>query len=214
MRKTCLTNGCRAGNRSRLLLRRIAIALTAAVTFCASPVVAQPYPNKPIRFLLPQAPGGIADITCRLVAQKMTESLGQQVVIENRPSAGAVVAAEMVAKAEPDGYTLLQTGSGTASAQSLFKSLPYDLLADFAQVSTMAFFDFVVLVSVDSNFRSVADVIAFAKRNPGKLNIGTINIGSGQYGRAGNLLPARVLAAFVVPSLHARGANTRGIGYE
>jgi tripartite-type tricarboxylate transporter receptor subunit TctC len=111
------------------------LAITAATIFCASAWAAEQFPTKPIRFVLPQAPGGIADVICRMVAQKMSESLGQQVLIDNRPSAGAVVAAEMVAKSEPDGYTLMQTGSGTASAQTLFKKLPYSLLDDFSPVS-------------------------------------------------------------------------------
>ncbi len=157
------------------------LAITAAIVFCASAWPAEQFPTKPIRFVLPQAPGGIADVTCRMVAQKMSESLGQQVLIDNRPSAGAVVAAEMVAKSEADGYTLMQTGSGTASAQTLFKKLPYSLLDDFSPVSILTYFDFVVLVSVDSKFNSITDVIAHAKHNPGKLNIGTINIGSGQF---------------------------------
>jgi len=111
------------------------LAAAALVAICGA-AAAQTYPVKPIRFILQHAPGGFGDITARLVAQKMSASMGQQVIIDNRPSSGAIIAANMVAKAEPDGYTLLLTGSGTAASASLFKSLPYDVLKDFEQVST------------------------------------------------------------------------------
>ncbi len=161
---------------SRALVNAAALSLIA---LCAT-AQAQTFPSKPIRFMLPQAPGGVADITARLVAQKMSESLGQQVIVDNRPSAGAIVAAEAAAKSLPDGYTLFLTGSGTAAAVSLMKSLPYNLLRDFAQVSTMGYFDLVLLTSMDAKYKSVADVIAYAKSNPGKLTVGSINIGSTQ----------------------------------
>ncbi|MEK7834665.1 MAG: tripartite tricarboxylate transporter substrate binding protein [Pseudomonadota bacterium] len=155
------------------------LAAAALAAVCGA-TAAQTYPMKPIRFVLQHAPGGFGDITARLVAQKMSASMGQQVIIDNRPSSGAIVAANMVAKAEPDGYTLLLTGSGTAASASLFKSLPYDVLKDFEQVSTMGFAELVLVTAPDSKFRSVADVLAFARQNPGKLNIGSNNIGSTQ----------------------------------
>ena len=155
----------------------------AAIALCTfgGGVLAQAYPAKPIRFLVPYAPGGVGDITARLVAQRMSENIGQQVVIENRPSAGLIVATEAAARAEPDGYTIVLTGNGTALSVSLFKSLPYDVVNDFVHVSTIGFFDLALLAAADSKFNSVADVLAFAKSNPGKLNIGTINIGSTQH---------------------------------
>jgi tripartite-type tricarboxylate transporter receptor subunit TctC len=125
-------------------------------------------------------PGGVADLTCRVVAQKLSAQLGQQVLIENRPSAGGIVAADAVAKAAPDGYTLLLMSNGNAVSASLFKSLPYDTVADFVSVSTLGFFDIAVITKSDSKFNSVKDLIAYAKANPGKLNIGTINVGSTQ----------------------------------
>jgi tripartite-type tricarboxylate transporter receptor subunit TctC len=155
--------------------------LSALAVAGAWPAFAQTYPAKPIRFVLQHAPGGYGDITARTVARKMGDSMGQQVVVDNRPSAGAIVAANMVAKAEADGYTLLLTGSGTAASASLFKSLPYDVLKDFAQVSTMGFTEIVVLAGPDAKFNSLADVLAFARQNPGKLNIGCNNIGSTQH---------------------------------
>jgi tripartite-type tricarboxylate transporter receptor subunit TctC len=159
------------------------VALLAAVcAFCAGlPVAAQQYPVKPIRFVVGYAPGGAADITARMVAQKLSTALGQQVVVDNRPSAGGIVAAEMVAKADPDGYTLLHLNQGNAVSAVLFKSLPYDTLKDFSTVSAMGFFDILVLAGKGSSINSVRDIIAMAKSNPDKLNIGTVAVGSGQH---------------------------------
>jgi tripartite-type tricarboxylate transporter receptor subunit TctC len=151
------------------------------VVFCASNAAAQSYPAKPIRFLVPYAPGGVGDITARLVAQKMSENMGQQVIVENRPSAGLVVATEMAAKADPDGYTIALIGNGATISASLFKSLPFDLVSSFTHISTIGFFDVALLAAAESRFKTVADVLAYARANPGKLNIGTINIGSTQH---------------------------------
>jgi tripartite-type tricarboxylate transporter receptor subunit TctC len=161
--------------------RNIALGLAAvAASLVSSLGAAQNFPVKPIRYLLPQAPGGVADITARLVAQKMSENLGQQVIIDNRPSAGAILAGQAVLSSPPDGYTMFLTGSGTAASVSLMKSLPYNLLRDFTQVATMGFFDLVFVTGPNSKLNTVADVIAFAKANPNKLSIGSINIGSTQ----------------------------------
>ena len=154
-----------------------AIALAAAATIAT----AQPYPTKPIRFLVPFGPGGVGDITARVVAQRMGASLGQQVIIDNRPGAGGIVASEIVAKAAPDGYTLLLLNNAHAVSMSLFKSLPYDTLRDFAPVSSIASFSIVLLASADSPIKSVKDLLASAKANPGKLNFGTIQIGATQH---------------------------------
>ena len=163
----------------RVLTFRTLVAVSLAAL--ASAASAQAYPAKPIRFLVPYAPGGVGDITARIVAQKMSDNMGQQVVIENRPSAGLIVATEAAAKAEPDGYTIVLTGNGSALSVSLFKALPYDLVNDFVHVSTIGFFDLALLVGAESKFNSVADVLAYAKDNPGTLNIGTISVGSTQH---------------------------------
>ena len=141
---------------------------------------AQTFPNKPIKIVVPFGAGGVADLTARTVAQKLSESMGQPVVIDNKPGAGGVAAGDLVAKAEPDGYTLLLMSNATAVSASLFKSLPFDTLHDFSPVSTLGFFDIAVLVPADSKFKSLGELIAFAKANPGKLNLGSINIGSTQ----------------------------------
>jgi tripartite-type tricarboxylate transporter receptor subunit TctC len=141
---------------------------------------AQAFPSKPLRIVVPFAAGGAGDLTARIVAAELSQSLGQPVTIENRPGAGGVVAAETVARAEPDGHTLFLMSNGTAVTASLFKSLPYDTVKDLAPVSTLGTFDLAVLVPADSPFKTLSELVAFAKANPNKLNIGSINIGSTQ----------------------------------
>jgi len=162
----------------RPLPQLAALFILAAVSTTAS---AQSYPTKPIRFLVPFGPGGVGDITARVVAQKIGASLGQQIVVDNRPGAGGIVASELVAKAAPDGYTVLLLNNAHAVSMSLFKSLPYNTLRDFAPVSSISTFSIVLLVNTDSPIRSVKDLIASAKASPGKLNAGTIQIGATQH---------------------------------
>ena len=174
-------------------------ALAAMMLCAADPASAQTYPTKPVRVIVGFGPGGVADLTCRVVAQKLSVQLGQQVLIENRPSAGGIVAADAVAKAAPDGYTLLLMSNGNAVSASLFKSLPYDTVADFACVSTLGFFDVAVVTKADSKFNSVKDILAYAKANPGKLNIGTINVGSTQHLSAELFKSMAGIDAVIVP---------------
>lgn len=162
-----------------MTFRRLACSLLASMTF-ASLAVAQTFPTKPIKIVVPFGAGGVADLTARTVAQKLGESLGQPVVIENKPGAGGVVAGDAVAKAEPDGHTLLLMSNGTAVSAGLFKSLPFDTVRDFAPVSTLGFFDIAIITPADSKFKTLGELLAFAKANPGKLNLGSINIGSTQ----------------------------------
>ncbi len=164
---------------NRRLLSRLAVTLLAAVTVWPA-VQAQTFPSKPIRIVVPFGAGGVADLTARTVAGRLAEQLGQSVVIENKPGAGGVVAADTVLKAEPDGHTLLLMSNGTAVSAGLFKSLPFDTLKDFAPISTLGYFDIAILAPADSRFKSLAELLAFARSNPGKLNIGSINIGSTQ----------------------------------
>jgi tripartite-type tricarboxylate transporter receptor subunit TctC len=154
--------------------------LAGALAAAASAAGAQNYPVRPVKILVPFAAGGVADITARVLAQKMSENIGSQVLVENRPSAGGILASEAVAKAEPDGYTLLFITNGNAVSVSLFKSLPYDTVKDFAPVSTVGFFDLVLVVDSASKIGSVREMIALAKADPNKFNIGTINPGSTQ----------------------------------
>lgn len=160
---------------------------------------AQTFPAKPLRIVVPFGAGGVADLTARTVAQKMSEGLGQSVVIDNRPGAGGIVAAEIVAKAEPDGYTLLLMSNANAVSAGLFKSLPFDPVKDFTPVSLMGTFDLAVVTSSESRFKTWSELLAWAKANPGKLNIGSINIGSTQHLTAELFKSAAGIDAQVVP---------------
>lgn len=155
-------------------------AAAALAVVCGAAAAAQEYPSKPIRFLLPFAPGGIGDLTARVVAQKLGENMGQNVVVDNRPGAGMILSATAALQSAADGYTMILAGNGTAISATLFKSLPYNILKDFTQVSTLASFDLVLVTTPKSKLKSVADLIATAKQNPGKLNFGTVIVGSTQ----------------------------------
>jgi tripartite-type tricarboxylate transporter receptor subunit TctC len=160
---------------------------------------AQTFPAKGLKIVVPNAAGGAADITARAVGQKLAEALGQSVVIENKPSAGGVVAGEQVARADADGHTLLLVSSGTAVSQALFKSLPFDTLRDFAPVSKLASFDLVIAVSATGRFKTLAELLAYGQANPGKLNIGTPNVGTTQNLAAELFKSTAGLEAQVVP---------------
>src|SRR5262249_9011064 len=144
-------------------------------------VHAQAYPTKPIRLVVPFGPGGVADITARTVTPEVSKGLGQQFVIENKPSAGGAVAGQDVAHSAPDGYTLLLVNNGTAVSKALFKSLPYDPEHDFEMISTVGFFPLVIMTDTKSPIKSIQDVVSEFKKNPGKYNVGTIGIGSTQH---------------------------------
>lgn len=158
--------------------RRAAVALVAATL--ASAGWAQGFPSKPLKIIVPFGAGGVADLTARTVGQKLSQTLGQPVVIENKPGAGGIGASDTVAKSAPDGHTLLLMSNASAVTATLFKSLPYDTVRDFTPVSTLGFFDIAVVTAADSKFKTMGDLLAYAKANPGKLNIGSINIGSTQ----------------------------------
>ncbi|MBX9959271.1 MAG: tripartite tricarboxylate transporter substrate binding protein [Burkholderiaceae bacterium] len=161
------------------LQRRDLLALFGAA--CTSAVWAQSaFPSKALRIVVPFGAGGVADLTARTVGQKLSQTLGQPVVIENKPGAGGVGAADTVAKAAPDGHTLLLMSNASAVTATLFNKLPYDTVKDFTPVSTLGFFDIAVVTAAESKFKTLADVLAYAKAHPGQLNVGSINIGSTQ----------------------------------
>lgn len=160
--------------------QKIAHILLALITALALPIQAQPLSSRAIKIIVPFGPGGVADLTARTVAQKMSDNMGQAVVIENKPGAGGIVAGDTVAKAEADGHTLLLMSNGTAVSAGLFRSLPFDTVKDFAPISSLGFFDIAIVVPQSSPHKTLADFMAFARANPGKLNIGSINVGSTQ----------------------------------
>jgi tripartite-type tricarboxylate transporter receptor subunit TctC len=138
------------------------------------------YPSKSVRIVLPFAAGGVADITARIVAEKLGDRLGQRFYVENQPGAGGIAAARTVISSPPDGHTLALLSNGTAVSVSLFNKLPFDPLKDFEPISSLGFFDFVLVTGAGSEFKTLGDFIAAAKKTPGKLNVGTINVGSTQ----------------------------------
>lgn len=178
----------------------LVLSMGLAAGLLTSPLNAQTaFPSKPLKIVVPNAAGGAADITARTVGQKLGEALGQSVVIDNRPSAGGIVAGEMVARSEPDGHTLLLISSGTAVSASLFKNLPFDTLRDFTPVSKLASFDLVIAVAEGSRFRSFGELLAYGRANPGKLNIGTPQVGTTQHLAAELFLSTAGLQAQIVP---------------
>jgi tripartite-type tricarboxylate transporter receptor subunit TctC len=157
------------------------LAALSLAAIAVTPAAAQSnYPNRPIQLVVPYGPGGVADVGMRIMAEKLSIRLKQNVVVENRPGAGGIVAAKAVATAAPDGYNVLMTGNNNAIAVALFKSLPYDILKDFKATSTISFFDLLITVKEGSPLKNLPDVVKAAKANPDKLNIGTINPGSTQ----------------------------------
>jgi tripartite-type tricarboxylate transporter receptor subunit TctC len=163
------------------------------------PAIADDYPSRPVKLVMGFGPGGLGDIAGRAIAQKMAPSLGKPVVIENMPGAGGMTAAASVARAAPDGHTLLWVSGQNAISPSMFKSMPYDWGTDFTTVSTVGVFDFMIVTGKDSPLKSVGDLIAAAKADPSKFNIGTISVGSAQNLSALMFASMAGLTATVVP---------------
>src|SRR6201991_4488334 len=165
-------------------ISRIIVAITLAgfaLVFSQAPAGAESrYPDKPVRIVLPFAAGGVADITARIIADRLSEKLGQRFYIENQAGAGGIAAARTVISSPPDGYTLALLSNGTAVSVSLFEKLPFDPLKDFAPISSLGTFDFIFATSAEPPFKTLADFVAAAKEKPGTLNVGTINVGSTQ----------------------------------
>ena len=163
-------------------VRATAAICSALVIACvASQPRAQPYPSKPIRVIVPFTAGSATDILARLVGPKLNEAFGQQVVVDNRPSAGGTVAGSIVATAVPDGYTLMLTSSVFAGAAALYSKLPYDTLKDFAGITQIASTPLLLVVSPAIGVKTVPDLILLAKQKPGQINFGSSGIGAGPH---------------------------------
>jgi tripartite-type tricarboxylate transporter receptor subunit TctC len=162
------------------LNRAINCGLAGWLVLAATAATAQTYPTRPVRAILPFAAGGLADITTRIVADKLGDKLGQRIIVDNQPGAGGIAAARSVLAAPPDGYTLAVVTNGTAISVPLFKTLPFDPVTDFVPISAMGTFDLALGVNAGSPYRTIGDFIKDAKANPGKLNVGTISVGSTQ----------------------------------
>ena len=181
----------------RTLIAALAASLPALAT---SPrALADTLSARPVRIVVPFGAGGIADLTVRAVAQAMGEQLKTQIVIENKPGAGGIAAGETVARAAPDGHTLLLMSNGNAVSVNLFKSLPFDTVRDFAPICGLGSFGLGIVVPANSPHRTLAELLAHARANSGKLNLGTINIGSTQ-NLAGELFRTRAgINAQIIP---------------
>jgi tripartite-type tricarboxylate transporter receptor subunit TctC len=164
---------------ARILPALLAMAWLLAAAVYPGPARAA-YPNKQIRIVIPLGPGGLADITMRLLGEGLTKRTGQPVVIENRPGAGGVVAATAVASAAPDGYTLFVLTSAIPISRAVIKNLPFDPEAAFMPISSVAAFDLLILAKGDSPLRTIADALALARAEPDKFNIGTVSRGGSQ----------------------------------
>ena len=157
--------------------RLLALLLCAA----CSTSFAQDYPTRPIRIVVGFSAGSTSDILARTLGQKMYEAWGQPVVVDNRPSAGGIVAGSAVASAAPDGYTLLVVSAGHAATAAMFTRLPYDTLKDFAGVSRIANVPSILVVSPALGVKSVQDLVALAKSKPGRLNFSSPGVGSANH---------------------------------
>lgn len=169
--------------KDRVTRREFSNALAAAAAAGMLPGRAQAqqaYPSRPVRFVLPFAAAGVADITSRIAAEKLGEKLGQRFVVENQPGPGGIAAARAVLSQAPDGYTLGLVTNGTSISAAIYKALPFDPVKEFATISTIGSFDLVFATHVDSEFKTLAEFIEKARAQPGKLNVGTINVGGTQ----------------------------------
>jgi tripartite-type tricarboxylate transporter receptor subunit TctC len=162
------------------MLKKTAVSLLATcLWYIGGPAVhAQSYPSKPIRIISPFAPGGGNDNICRIIAPRLSESLKQQVLVDNRPGANAIVGTELAARAAPDGYTIVLIPSGHAVNATLYKKLPYDSIRDFTAITLVASSPLVLAMHPSVPTRNVKELIALAKAHPGQLTYGSAGIGS------------------------------------
>jgi tripartite-type tricarboxylate transporter receptor subunit TctC len=154
------------------------LLVLVAATLAVSDAAAQQYPSKPIRLIVPFTPGGTTDILARILGQRLSEAMGVQVVIDNRPGAGGNIGAELAAKSAPDGYTLFMGPSGTLAVNpSLYAKLLFDPIRDFAPITLLAMVPSILVVHPSLPVKSVKELIAYAKSHPGKLNYGSSGAG-------------------------------------
>jgi len=162
----------------KLLAAAVALGLLAALAPLGQGQAK--WPEKPVKLVLPFGPGGVADVTSRVMAAKLSEKFGQQVVVENMPGPGGIAAARAVINAPADGYTMGLVTNGTAISVAAFNKLPFDPVKDLQMVSLLGTFDLVFVVNAQSPYKTLGDFIKAAKASPGKLNIGTIAVGGTQ----------------------------------
>ena len=152
----------------RLVCRTLLAAPLLVALAPSNSASAQTYPNKPVRVIVPFGPGGVADVTTRLVSDKLGEKLGQRFIVENAPGAGGIAAARATMSGGNDGYTVALLTNGTAISVPLFKSLPFDPLKDFVPISSIGYFDCLFIVNSDSKLKTLQDFMTAAKEKPGR----------------------------------------------
>ncbi len=195
-----------------MLRSNVASVVGVAVMALASLCLAQDYPTKPIKIIVPFAAGGPADIYARFVGARLTDALGQPVVVEDRPGAGSIIGTDAVAKSAPDGYTLLMMSNTHTVNETLIPNRPYQLMRDFVPVATINYSDLVLVVHPSTNVTTVAELIRVAKANPGKLNYASSGPGT-PYHMAGELFKAMAGVDIVhVPYKGSSGARTDVLG--
>jgi len=164
------------------LFHSLAAVVAIGIVVASSAVHAQEYPSRTVRIVVPQPPGGGTDTIARLIADRLSKQLGQAFIVENRPGAGTLVGTEVVARAAPDGYTLLVGLNGNMAVNpSLYKNLSYDPIRDFTPVAMLANYPFLLVVNKDLPAKSVKDLIAMAKAKPGTVNYASAGNGTGQH---------------------------------
>jgi tripartite-type tricarboxylate transporter receptor subunit TctC len=179
--------------RKSLLVAALAAAVAAPQAF------GQAYPTKPVHMIISFTPGSATDIVGRVVSAKLAEIWGQPVIAENKAGAGGVIGSQIVAKADPDGYTLLINSAAHAVNPAIFAKLPYDTVKDFTDIAALAVQPNVLVVAANSPYKTLGDLLAYAKANPGKLNFGHAGVGSGTHLNTEKLLSQAGVTAVVVP---------------
>jgi tripartite-type tricarboxylate transporter receptor subunit TctC len=191
---------------------RLLRALTATLVFLAASALAQDYPSRPVRIIVPFAPGGPADVYARFIGQRLQEALGQPFVVDDRPGAGSLVGTDAVAKSAPDGYTLLMMSNTHTVNESLIPTKPFQLLRDFTPVIPVNYSDLVLAVHPSVPANTLADLIRLAKEKPGQLNYASSGNGT-PYHMAGELFKAMAGVDIVhVPYKGSSGARTDLLG--
>src|SRR3954468_10416359 len=166
-------------SRGTIKMRAAIAAFLSIIMLGSAPALAQSYPNKPIRVLIAQAPGSATDVISRVVGNRLSEALGQPIVVEARPGAGGVIGTEAAARSAPDGYTLFMANNSThGSNPAVYPKLPYDAVSDFAPIAFVASVPYVLVVDPSLPVKSVRDLTALAKSRPGKMNYASAGNGS------------------------------------
>jgi len=192
-------------------MKRIALAFAFMLAVCAQ-AFADPYPSKPVKVIVPYPPGGAVDVATRMVAQKLSEQLGQPFVVENKPGASSVIGSQLAAKAAPDGYTLVANDMTYSLLPHVFRTLPFDHEKDLVPVSTTMFAPYAIAVKADSPYKTLQDLIKAAKASPGKLTFGSGGPGSAPHFATESLSMAANIELTHIPYKGAGEAMTGLIG--